>query len=92
MIDIFGATISPNLFPRDLPVNVNGVSRVQITQFSANTVRLTLTLSPESSNWQASASPSGGLVVLPQAGGSTPSGQPSVPGGQPSVPGGQPSV
>jgi len=78
VIDIFGATISPNLFPRDLPVNVNGVSRVQITQFSANTVRLTLTLSPESANWQASASPSGGLVVLPQASGGTPLGQPSV--------------
>ncbi len=77
-IDIFGATISPNLFPRDLPANVNGVSRVQITQFSPNAVRLTLTLSPESANWQASASPSGGLVVLPQSIGSTPGGQPPV--------------
>ena len=75
-IDIYNATISPNLFPRDLPVNVNGVSRVQITPFSTNVIRLTLTLSPQSPNWQASASPSGGLIVLPQSIGSTPSGQP----------------
>ncbi|MBD2082387.1 N-acetylmuramoyl-L-alanine amidase [Leptolyngbya sp. FACHB-17] len=72
IIDIFGATLSPNLFPRDLPVNVSGVSRAQISQFTPDSVRLTLTLSPQSADWRASASPSGGLIVLPQAVGSTP--------------------
>jgi N-acetylmuramoyl-L-alanine amidase len=75
IFDFFGATMSPNLFPRDLPVNVNGVSRAQITQFSPTVVRLTLTLSEQSPNWQASVSPSGGLVVLPQTIGASP-GQP----------------
>ncbi|MBD1842364.1 N-acetylmuramoyl-L-alanine amidase [Cyanobacteria bacterium FACHB-63] len=78
IIDIFGATLSPNLFPRDLPVNVSGVSRAQISQFTPDSVRLTLTLSPQSADWQASASPSGGLIVLPQAVGSTPVTQPPV--------------
>jgi N-acetylmuramoyl-L-alanine amidase len=75
IFDFYGATISPNLFPRDLPVNLNGVSRAQITQFSPTVVRLTLTLSEQSPNWQASVSPSGGLVVLPQTIGASP-GQP----------------
>ncbi|MEP0917616.1 N-acetylmuramoyl-L-alanine amidase [Leptolyngbya sp. DQ-M1] len=78
IIDIFGATLSPNLFPRDLPVNVSGVSRAQISQFTPDSVRLTLTLSPQSADWRASASPSGGLIVLPQAVGSTPVTQPPV--------------
>ncbi|GAP98570.1 N-acetylmuramoyl-L-alanine amidase [Leptolyngbya sp. NIES-2104] len=84
IIDIFNSTLSPNLFPRDLPVNVNGVSRAQITQFDPNTVRLTLTLSPDGGNWQASASPSGGLIVLPQTVGGTP-GTPQPPTGQTAI-------
>lgn len=84
IIDIFNSTLSPTLVQRDLPVNVNGVSRAQIAQFDANTVRLTLTLPPDSGNWQASASPSGGLIVLPQTVGGTPS-TPQPPAGQTAI-------
>ncbi|BAS57154.1 N-acetylmuramoyl-L-alanine amidase [Leptolyngbya boryana IAM M-101] len=75
IFDFYGATISPNLSPRDLPVNLNGVSRAQITQLSPDVVRVTLTLSEQSPNWQASVSPSGGLIILPQTIGASP-GQP----------------
>jgi N-acetylmuramoyl-L-alanine amidase len=73
-IDLYGATISPNLSDRDLMVNRNGVSRIQISQFQLNpaVVRLTLTLSPDSPNWTASSSRPGEIVVLPQTGGSAP--------------------
>ncbi|BAU09633.1 cell wall hydrolase/autolysin [Leptolyngbya sp. NIES-3755] len=84
VIDIFNSTLSPNLVQRDLPVNVSGVSRAQIAQFDANTVRLTLTLTPESGNWNASASPSGGLIVLPQTVVGTPV-TPQPPAGQTAI-------
>lgn len=75
-IDIYGATLSPNAYPRDLPVSQNGVSRFQVSQFQASppVVRLALSLSPDSPNWQASMSGTGitgGIVVLPQTSGST---------------------
>ncbi|MBE9011860.1 N-acetylmuramoyl-L-alanine amidase [Pseudanabaenaceae cyanobacterium LEGE 13415] len=84
IIDIFNSSISPSLVQRDLPVNVNGVSRAQITQFDANTVRLTLTLPITSGNWNASASPSGGLIVLPQTVVGTP-GTSQPPAGQTAI-------
>ncbi|WP_238393324.1 N-acetylmuramoyl-L-alanine amidase [Myxacorys almedinensis] len=74
-IDVYGATLSPSAFPRDLPGRQNGVSRFQVSQFQASppVVRLTLALSPDSPNWQASVSgtgSTGGIVVLPQKAGS----------------------
>ncbi len=73
-IDLYGATISPNVASRDLLVNRNGVSRITMAQFQMNppVVRLTLVLSPDSPNWQASSTRPGEIVVLPQTGGSTP--------------------
>lgn len=72
ILDLYGATISPalTLAQRDLIVNRNGVSRFQVTQFQASppVVRLTLTLSPDSPNWQATPSSFGSLVVIPQTG------------------------
>jgi N-acetylmuramoyl-L-alanine amidase len=75
-LDVYGASLSPAAFPRDLAVNRNGVSRFQVAQFQSSppVVRLTLTVSPDSPNWQASSSgtgSTGGIVVLPQATGST---------------------
>lgn len=72
ILDLYGATISPalTLAQRDLLVNRNGVSRFQMSQLPGSTpvVRLTLTLSPDSPNWQATPSSFGSLVIIPQAG------------------------
>lgn len=83
IIDLFGASISPAipLSQRDLIVNRNGVSRVQMTQFQASppVVRVTLAVDPSSPNWQATASGGSlaGLVLLPQSGtAQTPPSQP----------------
>lgn len=72
ILDLYGATISPalTLAQRDLLVNRNGVSRFQMSQLPGATpvVRLTLTLSLDSPNWQAVPSSFGSLVVIPQGG------------------------
>ncbi len=74
LVDLYGASISPNLSSRDFLVNRNGVNRVQVTQLQSSppVVRLTLLMSsPSSGDWQASASGSNGIVLLPQAGAAT---------------------
>ncbi len=74
LVDLYGASISPNLPSRDFLVSRNGVNRVQVTQLQSSppVVRLTLLMSsPNSSDWQASASGSNGIVLLPQAGTAT---------------------
>ncbi|PSB15953.1 N-acetylmuramoyl-L-alanine amidase [Phormidesmis priestleyi ULC007] len=74
LVDLYGASISPSLSSRDFLVNRNGVSRVQVTQLqsSPSVVRLTLLMSsPSSGDWQASASGSNGIVLLPQSGTAT---------------------
>ena len=70
LVDLYGASISPNLSSRDFLVNRNGVNRVQVTQLQSSppVVRLTLLMSPSSGDWQASASGSNGIVLLPQVG------------------------
>ncbi|MCC5608027.1 N-acetylmuramoyl-L-alanine amidase [Nostoc sp. CHAB 5834] len=69
-IDITGATISPNLEQRDLPVNRYGVSRIQFSQLqtSPSVVRMTLQVDENSQNWRATTSSIGGFVVLPSRG------------------------
>lgn len=83
-IDLYGTSISPNLAQRDIPVNRNGVERVQVAQLQASppVVRLTLTVSPNSPDWRASTSPVGGVILLPQSG-SAPIGQTPQPQPQP---------
>ena len=74
LVDLYGALISPNLLSRDFLVNRNGVSRVQVTQLQSSppVVRLTLLMSsPNSGDWQASASGSNGVILLPQSGTAT---------------------
>ncbi len=71
LVDLYGATIAPSLASRDFLVNRNGVNRVQVTQLPSSppVVRLTLLMSsPSSGDWQASASGSTGIVLLPQTG------------------------
>ncbi|BDI18294.1 N-acetylmuramoyl-L-alanine amidase [Nostoc cf. commune SO-36] len=69
-IDIAGATLSPSLEQRDLPINRYGVSRIQFTQLqtSPSLVRLTLQVDENSPNWRATTSSVGGFVILPSRG------------------------
>ncbi|MEH1840010.1 MAG: N-acetylmuramoyl-L-alanine amidase [Nostoc sp.] len=69
-IDITGATLSPNLGQRDLPINRYGVSRIQFSQLqtSPSVVRITLQVDENSQNWRATTSSIGGFVVLPSRG------------------------
>ncbi len=85
LVDLYGASISPSLSSRNFLVNRNGVNRVQVTQLQSSppVVRLTLLMtSPNSADWQASASGSNGVVLLPQADGTATnpgSNQPQLP-------------
>ena len=69
-IDIAGATLSPNLGQRDLPINRYGVTRIQFSQLqtSPSVVRMTLQVDENSQNWRATTSSIGGFVVLPSRG------------------------
>ncbi|WP_375510968.1 N-acetylmuramoyl-L-alanine amidase [uncultured Nostoc sp.] len=69
-IDITGATLSPNLGQRDLPINRYGVSRIQFNQLqtSPSVVRITLQVDENSQNWRATTSSIGGFIVLPSRG------------------------
>ncbi|MEH2462525.1 N-acetylmuramoyl-L-alanine amidase [Nostoc sp.] len=67
-MDISDASLSPRLTQQNnIPVNKYGVSRVEFTRLQTQPpgVRLTLRVDKNSSDWQATNSNSGGLVVLP---------------------------
>ncbi|MEH2068827.1 MAG: N-acetylmuramoyl-L-alanine amidase [Nostoc sp.] len=69
-IDIAGATLSPNLEQRDLPINRYGVSRIRFSQpeSSPSVVRMTLQVDKNGSDWRATTSSAGGFIVLPSRG------------------------
>ncbi|BAY79008.1 cell wall hydrolase/autolysin (plasmid) [Nostoc linckia NIES-25] len=69
-IDIAGATLSPNLQQRDVPINRYGVSRIQFSQVesSPSVVRMSLQVDKNGSDWRATTSTIGGFVVLPSRG------------------------
>lgn len=69
-MDITGATLSPVLSQKDLPINEHGVSRLEFTQLRTrpSSVRLTLRVDKSSPDWQASRISVGGLVLLPTKG------------------------
>ncbi|MFB2978518.1 N-acetylmuramoyl-L-alanine amidase [Microseira sp. BLCC-F43] len=69
-IDLKGAVISSRLSQRDLPVDRFGVSRLQLSQVedSPPVTRVTLQLTDDNSNWLASVSNLGGVVLLPATG------------------------
>ncbi len=67
-IDIADATLSPRLAQQSgQNVNKHGVSRLQFTQLQTRptAVRLTLKVDSSSSDWRATTSGGGGLVILP---------------------------
>ncbi|HLO87574.1 MAG TPA: N-acetylmuramoyl-L-alanine amidase [Nostocaceae cyanobacterium] len=65
-LDLANTTLSPRLIQGSLAVNKHGVSRIEFTQLQSNppAVRLTLRVDQNSSDWRATLS-SGGLVLLP---------------------------
>ncbi|MFB2770226.1 N-acetylmuramoyl-L-alanine amidase [Pelatocladus sp. BLCC-F211] len=68
-MDIFGATISPNLEQRNLPINRYGVSNIQLLELETTppTVRLTMRVNRNSPDWRATVSGANGVVILPNA-------------------------
>ncbi|MCP6760660.1 MAG: N-acetylmuramoyl-L-alanine amidase [Fischerella sp. CENA71] len=68
-MDISGATISPNLEQRNLPINRYGVSNIQLSELETAppTVRLTMRVNRNSPDWRASVNSANGLVILPNA-------------------------
>jgi N-acetylmuramoyl-L-alanine amidase len=69
-MDVAGATLSPSLSLRNLSVNQHGVSRIEFTQLRTRpaSVRITLRVDKNSSDWQGSVSGSNGLILLPTRG------------------------
>ncbi|AFZ56164.1 N-acetylmuramoyl-L-alanine amidase [Anabaena cylindrica FACHB-243] len=69
-MDIGGATLSPNLSPRNLSVNKHGVSRIEFTQLRTKpaSIRMTLRVNKDSPDWRVSNSSVGGLILLPTKG------------------------
>lgn len=68
-IDIFGATLSPNLTQGNLAVNKHGVDSIGFTQLQTTptSVRMTLKIAANSPDWRVTSS-SSGLVILPTRG------------------------
>ena len=68
-IDIFGATLSPNLTQGNLAVNKHGVDSIGFTQLQTTptSVRMTLKIAANSPDWRVTSS-SSGLVILPTKG------------------------
>ena len=66
--EIQGAILPSSLAQRTLPINRYGVSEIEFSQTSTapNLVRITLNVSKDSPDWQASFSRFGGLVLLPK--------------------------
>lgn len=68
-IDIFGATLSPNLTQGNLAVNKHGVDSIGFTQLQTTptSVRMTLKIAANGPDWRVTSS-SSGLVILPTKG------------------------
>lgn len=66
--EVEGAVLSPSLSERSLPVNRYGVSQIQFSQAKTSpaVVRITMNLTEDSPDWEASFNRVGGIVILPQ--------------------------
>ncbi|NJR62424.1 MAG: N-acetylmuramoyl-L-alanine amidase [Cyanobacteria bacterium CRU_2_1] len=66
-LSIENAVLSPQLTEREMSIDRYGISRLQFTQTTDDPpiVRITLTINPDHSNWQATVSGLGGIVLLP---------------------------
>jgi N-acetylmuramoyl-L-alanine amidase len=108
-LEFADSAIALGLTAQSLPINRYSVSRWEVTQTSVEppTVRITMTLTADSPDWQLSTSPLGGIVILPSGtpireipdtGGavgqiaSAPSRRITLPGGGPSAPAGSPAT
>jgi N-acetylmuramoyl-L-alanine amidase len=69
-MDIAGATLSPQLTQKNVPINEHGVSRIEFTQLrtTPTSVRMTLRVDKNSPDWQLTSSSVNGLVLLPTRG------------------------
>ena len=65
-ITIANAALSPQI-AQPIAINHYGISTLELSQ-RASSVQITLHVAPESPDWQAFASGSGGIVMLPQGG------------------------
>lgn len=67
-IDLQGATVSSEMRWRDQLLNRHGVGRLSVKQLnnSPPVVRVTLVLTNPNSDWEATVSNLGGVIVLPQ--------------------------
>jgi N-acetylmuramoyl-L-alanine amidase len=63
-INVTGASLSPNI-QQDLPVNRYGVNSIQLTQPSPQTVRISMQVDRNSTDWRVSNSSVGGFIILP---------------------------
>lgn len=84
--DIQGATLSRSLSSPESRVNRYGVSRILLSQVdtSPSVVRVTMNVTKESPDWQASVSGFGGIVLLPQGTTAGSIESPALAGNQPS--------
>ena len=76
-VDLLGSTLAPNASPKDTIVNQRGVSRAILSQYRPNppAARLTLNVTPNSTEWQASSTSDGsGVIVIPKLSGESASG------------------
>lgn len=66
-LDVEGGLLSPSLIAKDLPINHYGVSYIQFTQITTSppVARVTLHVTQDSPDWQASVSKLDGIVILP---------------------------
>ncbi|MBF2077186.1 MAG: N-acetylmuramoyl-L-alanine amidase [Synechococcales cyanobacterium T60_A2020_003] len=60
--------LSSQFNPATLPQNINGVSQWTVTALEDGGLEITLDLAAEGVTWQASASPLGGIVIIPVSG------------------------
>ncbi len=69
-VDLAGASISPGFERRDMLVSRHGVQRAIVSQIQGQPpiARLSLIVDPQSPDWRASYSNSGGVVLLPTSG------------------------
>ncbi|NEO97802.1 MAG: AMIN domain-containing protein [Symploca sp. SIO2E9] len=67
-IEISGATLSQHLWEQELEVNRYGVGQIRFSQIQdwPPVVRITLNVTRDSPDWQASFNRVGGIVVLPK--------------------------
>jgi N-acetylmuramoyl-L-alanine amidase len=62
------AVLSPQLTEREITVNRYGISQIELSQASQTQVQIVLHVAEDSPDWRASASGTGGIVILPQGG------------------------